>query len=147
LSQAPVEILGKPLELLASHRVIFHDTMDTHLPTIKLQMVKRDPVDLQLVVDFVAKEKIAGRDRTAPKSVPKAYLHLRIEDMPGQDNLILTALACALILQNRGKKRERSELRKQLTEDLLTGRFLESVVESTYLALEAIEGDQRGSAE
>jgi hypothetical protein len=138
-------VLAEPLELLTSHRIIFHDTMQSFLMTLKLQITDADPLDLQLVVDLMPKTFLTGRGTKFARPQPKAYMHLRVEDLTSADELALTALAVRLILQNRGRAQGRLELGSQVK--AWFENMGQAVAEAAYYGLETIQRHEQDAPE
>jgi hypothetical protein len=138
--------MNKPLELLQSQRVRFSDTLETHELTLKLQAASLNPLDLQFVVDVLPKLMLSGRQELAAKAgqkpQPKAYLHLKTEDTLAAHNLVLNAMAAALILQNQGHLISKEELLLQVKDWART--FGPAAAESTFFALEQIARAREG---
>jgi hypothetical protein len=129
--------MSQPLELLQSQRVRFSDTLETHELTLKLQFV----------VDLLPKLMITGRQKTAEKlgqkPQPKAYLHLKPQDQLAAHNLVINAMAAALILQNQGRLISKEELLIQVKDWAKT--FGPATAESTFIALEQIARAREGT--
>jgi len=130
-----------PLELLEKHRVLFQE-LKAFVPTLKLQLVSHNPLDLQFVVDLVPKTFLSGRTGGVfQKPQPKAYLHVKTEDAGALDQMVLLALATRLIVQNNGKLVGKLELISQIKGWFET--WVEPVASSTYYALENMQRDRK----
>lgn len=109
----PANPLPEPVELLTSQRVEFADTLDAFRLFLKAQLTSVDPLDLQLVVDLIPKTGIERAGKPFARPQPKAYLHLRPENVTEAGKLVILSLATLLILQNRGTPCPRTELDTQ----------------------------------
>jgi len=132
----------KPLELLESHRALF-EPLKAFTPTLKLQLVNSDPLELQFVVDLLPRDFMAGRvSEGYQKPQPKAYLHVKLESATCLDQLALLALAARLILFNDGKAVDKETLYDQLKGwfgSPVEPNWGKIIAESAYYALEHIQ--------
>jgi hypothetical protein len=136
--------LQQPLEILTSQRVEFADTLDTHTMRLKAQLFSVDPRDVQLVAEAIPKPGIQLGAKHGIKASPKAYMHLRSENIGAIQNLIVMAGAIALIFANGGREPDKASLLKD-AEGLLRGAG-NAVAEAAYYALEAIQRESGGSS-
>ena len=136
----------KPVELLESHRALF-EPLKAFTPTLKVQLVNQDPLELQFVVDLLPRDFMAGRVAEGyQRPQPKAYLHVKLESAPCLDQLALLALASRLILLNDGKLADKEMLYEQLKGwfgSPIAPNWSKTIVEATYFALENIQRNRK----
>ena len=138
--------MTKPLELLASQRVQFVDTMKTHNLTLEMQLVSPDPLDLQLVVDAQPKTDIRLRGPQFAVGKPMAYLHLRPENSAASDQLIENAIVLRMILAYGGRLQDLATIQSDMLRLLADPHFgiIGKAAKSTQIALEQIARAREG---
>jgi hypothetical protein len=110
--------MTNPLELLP--HVQFADTLEIAYIADKVQAKTVEPLDLQIVTEYLPKLFVSGRPELArklgQKPQPKIYKHLGKADLSAAFDLLKQIAAVVLILQNDGKLVTAEGLQAQLIE-------------------------------
>jgi hypothetical protein len=140
----------KPLELLP--HVQYGDTLDIAFIAQKVQATQPlEPLDLQVVIDYLPKLMVSGRPDLArklgQKPTPKIWMHLGKVNLNAAYDLLKQMACLVLVLQNDGKPVTVEGLQAQLIEwatshfETFGGR---DVAKTAKTALETITHARQG---